>query len=81
MSARVIITRPVLGAVHMQVCATSDATDVEILDVCNRENPSGTSAGWTAVIRKPDGSMFQTPNTAPKQCAEDPSRTHFLVIC
>ena len=74
MDKRVIVTRPVIGFAHMQVCAVADATDEEILSVCNSENPSGTSHGWTGVIRE-EGVQ------GPIQCATDPKRTHFLVSC
>ena len=70
---RVIVTNPFNGLCHMQVCAIADATDEEILEVCNRENPSGTSLGWCGVIREGDG--------APVQCQDFPDRTHFLVNC
>ena len=77
---RVIITSPVVGICHMQVCAVKDATDEEILHVCNRGNPSGTTNGWSSVVREaePD-SIFKTP--APVACAETPDRIHFLVGC
>lgn len=70
---RVMVTRPVLGLFYMQVCAAAEATDEEILAVCNRENPSGTTNGWTTVIRDGDGE--------PVQCDGDPDRLHFLVSC
>lgn len=77
---KVIVTRPMIGICHMQVCCDKDATDQEILDVCNRENVSGTSNGWALVIRKLDAdSIFQTPG--PVQCADDPNRLHIMVAC
>ena len=69
----VIVTKPVVGLCYMQVCADEQATDEEILSVCNRNNPSGTSNGWTSVIREGDG--------CPVECADDPSRLHILVAC
>ena len=41
----------------MGVCAVNEATDQEILRVCNQENMSGTSNGWAHVIREnePEG--------------------------
>ncbi len=65
----------------MQVCAVSDATDEEILSVCNRENAAGTENGWSIVIREPNGSLGQEDNKAPVTCADHPWRTHFLVLC
>ena len=70
---RVIVTKPCVGICHMQVCAESDASDEEILSVCNSQNESGTMNGWGEVIREGKG--------APVQCADHPDRTHFLVCC
>jgi len=67
---RVIITRGVVGIAHMQVCVIKDATDEEILKVCNQENPSGTSLGWCEVYRQ-----------NPVVCSQYPDRRHFLVEC
>jgi dihydrodipicolinate reductase len=72
---RVVITKPMVGPCHMQVCAADDVTDAEILEVCNRDNPSGTAAGWCEVIR--EGVERQRP----VRCADDPDRLHFLVVC
>jgi hypothetical protein len=78
MSDRVIVTRPIVGIAHMQVCAAADATDEEILAECNRENPSGTTHGWSTVCRGDDefwGKTAQVP------CQSNPARIHFLVAC
>lgn len=77
---RVIITAPIIGPAHMQVCAVSDVSDEEILEVCNRQNPSGTQLGWARVHRANDpGGLIE--KTAPVQCAQHADRTHFLVNC
>ncbi len=57
----------------MQVCAVADASDAEILSVCNRENPSGTSMGWSVVVRSGDNE--------PVTCEQYVERRHFLVSC
>jgi hypothetical protein len=75
---RVIITKPMVGAVHMQVCAVNDATDEEILAVCNRENWSGTQNGWATVCRSDDEFWGKV---GPVPCADNPERTHFIVAC
>jgi hypothetical protein len=66
----------------MQVCAAEDATDQEILEACNRDNPSGTTAGWSMVVRnmedRPDST---TGEMLPVTCQEDPKRKHFIVLC
>lgn len=72
---RVTVSRSVVGICHMQVCAVADATDAEILKVCNGENPSGTQAGWTTVIREGED------NQRPVQCQSLGDRLHFLVSC
>ena len=77
--ARVVITQPVVGICYMQVCAAADATDEEILGLCNGENPSGTTNGWTRVIR--EGTHGNGDGDRPRTCADDPGRTHFLVVC
>lgn len=73
--ARVIIVRSIVGIAFMQVCVADGVDDDEILDVCNRENPSGTAQGWTVVHRDKDGKL------APITCASDRTRTHVLVSC
>ncbi len=81
---RVVVTRGMVTICHMQVCAVADATDEEILTVCNRENPSGTTSGWSQVIRTaPEDSELWGPGEAlaPKPCADDPTRLHILVVC
>lgn len=76
---RVIVTRAFVGIAHMQVCAVTDATDEEILAVCNRENPAGTERGWSTVCR---GDSDFWGQTAPVPCASSPDhRLHFMVAC
>lgn len=77
---RVLITRIIVGICHMQVCAVIDATDDEILTICNRENPSGTIAGWGRVIRE-DQEPDMFGDLRPVVCAMDPERRHFMVGC
>ena len=74
---RVIITRPFHGLAGMQVCAKANATDKEILEVCNTQNPSGTSNGWSEVIRDDK----EHPNSNPVQCEQHPDRKHFIILC
>lgn len=74
MSDEIIVSRPFVGLCHAQLCAPADATDAALLEVANRDNPSGTKAGWTRVIRDGEGD--------PVPCADDPlTRRHFLVRC
>ena len=74
---RVVVTRPMIGLLYMQVCAVDDATDEEILEVCNRNNPAGTMNGWGIVIRNDK----EYPNLNPVACQDIKGRTHFLVAC
>lgn len=70
---RVRVQVYVFGISRMVVCAEPDATDAEILEVCNRENPSGTVYGWTDVVRE---GVF-----TPMPCECNPARLHFVVSC
>jgi hypothetical protein len=71
-----------MGLIAMQVCAISDATDQEILDVCNRENPAGTTNGWGRVVRSVEPDEWAVNETSlPVPCGDDATRTHFLVTC
>lgn len=78
---RVVVSRPIVGFAHMQVCAVADATDEEILLVCNSENPSGTSMGWSSVLRGPATEFWEGESKAPVACADDAGRLHLIVGC
>lgn len=79
---KVIVTRPMVGIAGMQVCAAKHATDEEILEVCNRENPAGTMNGWGDVVRgRRDPSCVIPDHHEPVQCADFPDRIHLLVLC
>lgn len=73
LAERVIVTQMMVGICHMQVCCMRDATDDEILDVCNAQNPSGTSCGWASVVREGEDK--------PVVCQQDEGRLHVLVAC
>ena len=74
---KVKVTIPFAGICYMQVCAEEDATDEEILEVANRDNPSGTSNGWSGVARE----SHENIEARPQPCADHPGRKHFIVIC
>jgi len=79
---KIIVTQPFLNICSMQVCAIKKVTDKEILEVCNTENPSGTRAGWTTVVREIEKeSMFRTKKHLPVQCQKYPNRLHFIALC
>jgi hypothetical protein len=73
---RVIVTKPMVGITAMQVCCVKDATDEEILAVCNSENPSGTTNGWGVVIRNNEMGYAN-----PVVCGADKERLHILIVC
>lgn len=80
-SKRVIVTKAFLGLLFMQVCAIKDATDEEILKVCNSENPCGTQAGWCWVLHDPE-KHGMLEGAKPGPCDEYPNdRIHYLVGC
>ena len=74
---RVIVTNGFVNICTMQVCAVADAEDDEILAVCNSENRSGTTHGWSRVIRDDT----ENPQRNPVVCDAHPERRHFLVVC
>ena len=74
MTVRVKVTRCILGLAYMQVCAVRDATDTEVLEVCNIENPSGTLGGWVKVHHE-EGPL------APIACEDRPNRWHLIISC
>ena len=84
MMDRVVITKSWAGLAGMQVCVIADATDEEILDVCNRLNPAGISGGWSEVVRTINTDapgIFDTQGMLPKQCEDHADRMHYLVTC
>ena len=76
---KIEITKPILGIYAMQVCAIKGLTDEEILEVCNTENPAGTTAGWTKVYREEDDTHGK--NLLPVQCKEYEDREHLIIMC
>lgn len=76
---RIIITRSIIGLCYMQVCCVKDASNAEILDKCNKDNPSGTEQGWQIVIR--DDSSGYSEKQKPVQCQDHKDRVHMMVVC
>lgn len=70
----IIITKAMVGICHMQVCAIKSLSDKEIVDYANRFNPSGTSNGWSCVVRDDD-------RLKPVQCEDHPDRQHLILVC
>jgi hypothetical protein len=76
---RIITNKPMLGIFAMQFCAESDVTNEEILNHCNTNNLAGTTTGWCRVIRENETGIHE--GYRPVECAENPERTHFTVLC
>lgn len=74
---RIIVTNAFVGICGMQVCVEKDATDKEILAVANAQNPSGTTSGWTKVIREND----DPEECRPVVCKSNPNRLHLILTC
>ncbi|KKL87515.1 hypothetical protein LCGC14_1933960 [marine sediment metagenome] len=73
---RVVVTRPFLGILYMQVCAVKNATNREILKQANIQNPCGTTLGWGTVHRKKTKDI-----EGAGQCESDSKRLHILLSC
>lgn len=82
---KVVVTHKFMGLFNMQVCAVDDATDEEILEVCNRENPPGTTGGWGGVIRTMEDSYCDSSKhkkeQLPVQCDGHADRKHYMIVC
>ena len=79
---RVEVSKCMVGIYGMQVCAEKDASDEEILVVCNRDNPAGTTNGWGLVLRNENLEDNNMPEKCgPAVCDKDSERLHFLVLC
>ena len=79
---RVLVTLPFAGLRAMQVCAVQDATNEEILKVCNEENPQLVTGGWHTVVRTEEDIKDGTSVEAlPGRCVEFPDRLHIIVLC
>lgn len=73
----VVVTRPFIGLLYMQVCAHKDVPPPVAEDAANRENPSGTSGGWHIITEQ----NAETDEQKPVACVNDPDRLHYLLVC
>jgi hypothetical protein len=82
---RVCVTMPWAGFRAMQVCVVEDATDEEILEVCNKENPQLVTGGWHTVVRTKNQASGLTSSgdesPLPGKCKDCPGRLHMIVLC
>lgn len=82
---RAMVTGAYAGLFACQVCVVPDATDEEILAVCNRDDPRTEGFSWTKVIRtkedvKAEGlRSLDGSSVIPGQCVECPPRLHMIV--
>jgi hypothetical protein len=83
---RVMLTGMYAGLFACQVCVVPDATDEEILEACNREDPRTEGFSWVRVIRTQkdiDELKLRTPDRSsalPGTCVECPPRIHMVVM-
>ena len=80
---RVFVTLPFAGLRAMQVCVVDDATDEEILKVCNKQNPQLVARGWHTVVRSEEHAeeLGVDPAAKPGPCADVQGRIHKIVLC
>lgn len=74
---RVEIVAPFVSLIAMRVCAVKDASDEEVLEVCNRDNHAGTQLGWCTVARE----NYEREEARPITCSENADRVHLMVLC
>lgn len=71
----VIVTKPMVGICHMQVCARR-GTPYETIEVqANLQNPSGLDHGWRVLGDE------APEKDRPVTCAQDSERVHYLLVC
>lgn len=75
----VVVTKPFIGLLYMQVCAYGEVPPQRVEDRANALNPSGTSTGWHIIVV--DEPEEDGPSKAPVRCADDPARVHYLLNC
>lgn len=80
---RVFTSQDYAGFRAMQVCVVADATDKEILDHCNADNPQQVTGGWHSVVNSLEDCkrLGINDNGVPGPCANVPGRIHKIVIC
>ena len=67
-----IVVKPFIGLLYMQVCVIKSMSDEDILKKANELNPCGTENGWTTIVRDNDRCL-------PGPCAEYPDRVHLIL--
>lgn len=80
---RVCVTMPYAGFRAMQVCVVEDASDEEILAVCNRENRQLVTSGWHTVVKSKEHAKECGVDeaAAPGKCVECKGRWHKIALC
>ena len=66
------------GVFDMQVCVPKTATNKEIKDFANDENPAGTRNGW--FIRKQGDELLGGADER-TQCEDDKEKVHIMLDC
>ena len=76
---KVIQTVAFVNIYTCQVCAEKDLTDEEVVQLLEESNPTGTSNGWSSIVREVTDVFDES--CMPKPCADYPDRMHYLVTC
>lgn len=65
------------GIVHCSVCVPKDMSKEDIELEVNRINPTGISSEW----KISDNTHFNTGETNPCICNQNPEKMHYLMNC
>lgn len=66
------------GIFDMQVCVPSEWSDEDATAFANRENPAGTTNGWS-IRRAGHEALAGAPERV--ACAQQPNRVHIMLEC
>ena len=65
------------GIVHLSVCALKTIPVNCVEDFANAEHPTGISSRWNLS----EDETFASGEQHPKECEDDSSRIHYLMVC
>jgi len=65
------------GILHCSVCVPADATEEQIEEAVNAENPTGLDHGWHISEAK----TFATGVPNPNPCEARDGYLHYLMVC
>jgi hypothetical protein len=73
----VVVTRPFVGLLYMQVCAYGEVPPERVQERANELNPAGTSNGWFVITED----STDHPGQGPVPCEQDRARLHWMLNC